>query len=54
MSDEWSVLSDAYEDVLLPRFQPLYNFIANLILKRITSNPQEKKLRLLDYGTGNI
>ncbi|CAF0783154.1 unnamed protein product [Adineta ricciae] len=52
MSDEWSVLSGAYEDVLLPRFQPLYNFLANLILKHIASSPQEKKLRLLDYGTG--
>lgn len=49
-SDEWSILARTYDDNLRPRFEHLYRFIANIVIKQIELN--EKKWKILDYGTG--
>ncbi len=52
--NEWSSLAQSYEDALRPRFEPLYNYIANTVVKQVQSNNEKHKLKLLDYGTGEI
>lgn len=52
--NEWSSLAQSYEGVFRPRFEPLYNCIANAVVKQIQSNNGKQKFQLLDYGTGFI
>ncbi len=52
--NEWSSLAQSYEGVFRPRFEPLYDCIANAVVKRIQSNNSKQKVQLLDYGTGLI
>lgn len=52
--NEWSVLAHSYEDVLRPRFEPLYNCMANIVVKQMQSNNEKNKFKLLDYGTGQF
>lgn len=51
VEDEWTLLADAYDDVLLTRLQPLYDCVARLVLGHIEVNKNEQH-KLLDYGTG--
>ncbi|CAF3469157.1 unnamed protein product [Rotaria sp. Silwood1] len=50
--NEWSQLAQSYQDVLLPRFQPLYDTMAHYVVKKIQSNDRGGEYQLLDYGTG--
>ncbi len=52
--NEWSSLAQSYEGVFRPRFEPLYNCIANAVVKQIQSNNEKQKFQLFDYGTGLI
>jgi hypothetical protein len=51
-NDEWSLLAQSYHDVLLPRFQPLYQTMATFAIDRIQSKHHNEPSRILDYGTG--
>ena len=51
-NDEWSLLAQSYHDVLLPRFQPLYDTMAKFAIDRILSKHLNEPSKLLDYGTG--
>ena len=51
-NDEWSLLAPSYHDVLLPRFQPLYDTMATFAVDRIQSRHLGQPSRVLDYGTG--
>jgi hypothetical protein len=51
-NDEWASIAYSYEDVLLPRFQPLYDIIANIAVNKIKLNKKDR-CKILDYGTGN-
>lgn len=50
--DEWSILAKSYEEVLLPRFEPLYDRIAEIIIAHIASRETNPKWKILDFGTG--
>lgn len=51
--NEWSVLAPSYENVLRPRFIPLYQCMADAVVRYIRSNDERQRLNLLDYGTGS-
>ena len=51
--NEWSLIAQSYEDVLRPRFEPLYQSMANAVIQYIRSNSGQQPLKLLDYGTGS-
>jgi len=51
-NDEWNAIACSYEDVLRPRFEPLYICMASLVAKQIQSNNEKYKAKVLDYGTG--
>lgn len=48
-SDEWSLLAEGYEDVTVPRFQPMHQSMANYALDHIQGGGPNK---ILDFGTG--
>ncbi|CAF3843771.1 unnamed protein product [Rotaria sp. Silwood1] len=50
--DDWSALAPSYQDVFLPRFQPMYDTIAHYIVKKIQSKDTNDEYKVLDYGTG--
>ncbi|CAF3731208.1 unnamed protein product [Rotaria sp. Silwood1] len=49
--DDWSALAPSYQDVFLPRFQPMYDTIAHYIVKKIQSKDTNDEYKVLDYGT---
>jgi len=51
-NNEWSLLAHSYEGVLRPRFELLYNCMANVVVNHIQSNNEKYKSKVLDYGTG--
>ena len=51
--NEWSLLAPSYDNVLRPRFAPLYQCMANAVVQYIRSNDERQQLKLLDYGTGS-
>ncbi|CAF4157984.1 unnamed protein product [Rotaria sp. Silwood2] len=50
--DDWSTLASSYQDVFLPRFQPMYDTIAHYVVKKIQSKDTNDEYKVLDYGTG--
>ena len=51
-NNEWSLMAHSYQDVFLPRLQPLYDILASFVVREIGSNHVRHKYKLLDYGTG--
>lgn len=51
-NNEWSVMALSYQDVLLPRLQPLYDTMAHCVATNVLSKNETHKYRILDYGTG--
>ncbi|CAF1358238.1 unnamed protein product [Rotaria sordida] len=51
-SNEWSQLAQTYQDLFVPRLQPLYDTMAHYAVKKIQSNDTKGEYQLLDYGTG--
>ncbi|CAF3779057.1 unnamed protein product [Rotaria sp. Silwood1] len=49
--DDWSALAPSYQDVFLPRFQPMYDTIAHYVVKKIQSKDTNEEYKVLDYGT---
>ncbi|CAF3201529.1 unnamed protein product [Rotaria sp. Silwood2] len=52
--DDWSTLAPSYQDVFLPRFQPMYDTIAHYVVKKIQSKDTNDEYKVLDYGTGTF
>jgi len=51
-NDEWSLMAHSYQDVLLPRLQPLYDILASCVVREIEFSHATHKYEVLDYGTG--
>ena len=52
-TDEWSLLAEAYQDVTVPRFQPMYDTMAKCVIDFIQSNGRvDGPWNILDFGTG--
>ena len=51
-NNEWTLLAQSYEEVLLPRFQPLYQTMAKFVVGQIQSRESKMYYKVLDYGTG--
>lgn len=52
-SDEWSLLAEGYEDITVPRFQPMHQAMAKYAINYIQhQNIGDKLIKILDFGTG--
>jgi hypothetical protein len=51
-NNEWSLMAHSYQDVFLPRLQPLYDIMASFVVREVESNHAKCKYKVLDYGTG--
>lgn len=52
-SDGWSALAEPYEDVIVPRLQPLYDAMAMYAIDHLRNESHSgEPSKVLDFGTG--